>query len=302
MPTSGLRVASHDTVAVRVHSPRLLALITALVWLVPLLLLAVAAWQTWRMQIAESDSKIQNVLTVVAEQTEQVFRSHIVALQWTDRRTKGWTWDEIERSAELHEFTANLDKGSDYINSIYFVDTDGWIRMSNRRFPLPDKSRYVGDRDYFIAAQNGTADAIYVGRLEQGRWSRGLSFRVARRRSSADGSFDGIIVVRLSAKYFEARCLESTKRADDAIMLYLEVAEAKSQYREDARTTVGAMLLARGRRADALKQYEALSNEAEKPAARAEAAVRAGLIALDIATADRAKIDNAMAEKARALM
>ena len=108
--------------------------------------------------------------------------------------------------------------------------------------------------------------------------------------------------VALSAKYFEARCLESTKRADDALMLYLEVAEAKSQYREDARATAGAMLLARGSRGEALKQYEALSNEAEKPAIRAEAAVRAGLIALDLAVVDRAKIDRAMAEKARALL
>src|SRR6184192_2201817 len=108
--------------------------------------------------------------------------------------------------------------------------------------------------------------------------------------------------VALSAKYFEARCLESSKRADDALMLYLQVAEAKSQYREDARTTAGAMLLARGRRTDALKQYEALASEAEKPAAKAEAAVRAGLIALDLAVADRAKIDSAMAEKARVLL
>ena len=108
--------------------------------------------------------------------------------------------------------------------------------------------------------------------------------------------------VALSAKYFEARCLESTKRADDALMLYLQVAEAKSQYREDARATAAAMLLARGTRPEALKQYEALSNEAEKPATRTEAAVRAGLIALDLAIADRAKIDNGMAEKARALL
>src|SRR5436190_46394 len=117
---------------------------------------------------------------------------------------------------------------------------------------------------------------------------------------AAANSKDAAVV--LSAKYFEARCLESTKRADDALMLYLEGAEAKSQYREDARTTAGAMLLARGRRSDALKQYEALATEAEKPASKAESAVRAGLIALDLAVADRARIDSAMAEKARTLL
>src|SRR5207302_7560682 len=113
---------------------------------------------------------------------------------------------------------------------------------------------------------------------------------------SKDGS------VALSAKYFEARCLESTKRTDDALGLYLQVAEAKSQYRDDARATAGAMLLARGKRPDALKQYEALSNEADKPAAKAEAAVRAGLIAIDPAAADRGKADKAMTDKARTLL
>ncbi len=107
--------------------------------------------------------------------------------------------------------------------------------------------------------------------------------------------------VALSARYFEARCLENTKRGDDALALYLQVAETKSQYREDARATAGAMLLARGRRADALKQYEALSAEAERPATKAEAAVRAGLIASDLATSDRGKVYKDLVEKARTL-
>src|SRR5438270_2771658 len=84
--------------------------------------------------------------------------------------------------------------------------------------------------------------------------------------------------------------------------MYLKVAEAKSQYRDDARATAGAMLLARGKRAEALKQYEALSNEAEKSATKAEGAVRAGLIATDLAAADRGKTDKVMADKARTLL
>jgi TolA-binding protein len=109
-------------------------------------------------------------------------------------------------------------------------------------------------------------------------------------------------VVALAAKYFEARCLENVKRGDEALTLYLQVAEAKSQYREDARATAGAMLLARGKRAEALKQYEALANEAEKAPSKAEAAVRAGLIAIDLATSERGKVDKEMSEKGRALL
>src|SRR5207302_9936223 len=90
--------------------------------------------------------------------------------------------------------------------------------------------------------------------------------------------------------------------SEDALGVYMQVAEAKSQCRDDARATAGAMLLARGKRAEALKQYEALSNEAEKSATKAEGAVRAGLIATDLAVADRGKTDKVMADKARTLL
>ena len=203
IPTAGLVAAGDDNVVARARSPRLLASITALVWLIPLLLLMVAAWQTWRMQIEETDSEVQNVLTILAEQTEQVFQSQTVALQWIDKRTKGWTWDDLEHSAELHDFITGVEKGSDYIDSIFLADGDGRIRMSEQRFPLSNSLKFVGDREYFIAAKNGTSGTIHVGRLEQGRWSGQLAFRVALRRASADGSFDGILAVRLSPKYFE---------------------------------------------------------------------------------------------------
>src|SRR5262249_61936231 len=89
IPAAGSSAPAEHNVVVRAHSPKLLAVIAALVWLVPLLLLAVAAWQTWRMQIDESNSELQNVLTVLAEQTEQGFRGHTVALQRVDQRAAG---------------------------------------------------------------------------------------------------------------------------------------------------------------------------------------------------------------------
>src|SRR5207237_6976736 len=60
--------------------------------------------------------------------------------------------------------------------------------------------------------------------------------------------------------------------------------------------------LSRGKRVEALKQYEALANEAQKPALKAEAAVRGGMIALDLIQSDKNKIDKAMVEKAATLL
>ncbi len=108
----------------------------------------------------------------------------------------------------------------------------------------------------------------------------------------------------LSARYFEARCLEALGRKDEARDLYLQVIDAKhpNLYREDSRTTVASILLASGRKAEALKQYEALANETQKASLKAEATVRAGLIALELQQAENGKIDNAMGERAASLL
>src|SRR5437763_11640008 len=109
--------------------------------------------------------------------------------------------------------------------------------------------------------------------------------------------------VALSARYFEARCLESTGRKEEAADIYVQVAEGgnPNPYREDARWTAASILTSRGRKVDALKQYEALANESQKPALKAECAVRGGLIALELVQADKGKTDKAMADRAAAL-
>ena len=108
----------------------------------------------------------------------------------------------------------------------------------------------------------------------------------------------------LSARYFEARCLEVLGRKEEASDIYLEVAEAgnPNPYREDARWTAASILVGRGRKMDALKQYEALSNEAQKPALKAESAVRGGMIALDLVQAAKGKVDKAMVDRATTLL
>src|SRR5438874_8320615 len=110
--------------------------------------------------------------------------------------------------------------------------------------------------------------------------------------------------VALSADYFEARCLEATGRKDEAADIYVQVAEAgnPNPYREDARWTAASILAARGKKIDALRQYEALANESQKPALKAESAVRGGIIALELVQLDKGKTDRTIADRAAALL
>ena len=108
----------------------------------------------------------------------------------------------------------------------------------------------------------------------------------------------------LSARYFEARCLENVDRKDEAQNVYQLVAEVKNPnpYRDDARLAAGTIALARGRKADAFRNYEALANETQKPALKAEATVRAGMVAVDLQQNEKGKPDKTMAEKALSLL
>jgi TolA-binding protein len=110
--------------------------------------------------------------------------------------------------------------------------------------------------------------------------------------------------IALSARYFEARCLETLDKKDEACGIYLQVIDAKNPnpYRDDCRLAAASILLSRGKKLDALKQYDALSNEAQKPALKAEAAVRGGVIGVDLVQAEKGKIDKGIIEKAASLL
>ena len=108
----------------------------------------------------------------------------------------------------------------------------------------------------------------------------------------------------LSARYFEARCLESLKRKDEARDIYQQVVTVPppNPYRDDARLAIGGILLEKDRKADALEQFEALAKETDKPALKAEATVRAGTLALDLAVPEKGQADKAMTAKAKSLL
>src|SRR5262249_7545641 len=120
-------------------------------------------------------------------------------------------------------------------------------------------------------------------------------------RSTAKSKEPAVV---LSARYFEARCLEATGRKEEAADIYAQVANVgnPNPYREDARVTAASIFSSKGKKIDALRQYEALANESQKPALKAESAVRGGMIALELIQSDKGKIDKAMADRAAALL
>src|SRR5213083_3720025 len=167
-------------------------------------------------------------------------------------------------------------------------------RISSARTNLQKVLNDYGDSEFAGAAAYALAEIAFADK----DYAAALPLF---HRSAAKSKEPG---VALSARYFEARCLEATGHKEEAADIYAQVAEGgnPNPYREDARMTAASIFAGRGRKIDALKQYEALANESQKPALKAEAAVRGGMIALDLVQADKDKIDKSMAERAAALL
>src|SRR5213595_3063275 len=167
-------------------------------------------------------------------------------------------------------------------------------RISSARTNLQKVLNDYGDSEFAGAAAYALAEIAFADK----DYAAALPLF---HRSAAKSKEPG---VALSARYFEARCLEATGHKEEAADIYAQVAEGgnPNPYREDARLTAASILASRGRKIDALKQYEALANESQKPALKAESAVRGGIIALELVQADKGKIDKAMADRATALL
>src|SRR5881398_647127 len=167
-------------------------------------------------------------------------------------------------------------------------------RISSARTNLQKVLNDYGDSEFAGAAAYALAEIAFADK----DYAAALPLF---HRSAAKSKEPG---VALSARYFEARCLEATGHKEEAADIYAQVAEGgnPNPYREDARMTAASIFAGRGRKIDALKQYEALANESSKPALKAESAVRGGMIALELVQSDKGKIDKAMTDRAAALL
>ncbi|HEY8904943.1 MAG TPA: ATP-binding protein, partial [Rhodoferax sp.] len=194
-----------------------LRFITAVSWLIPLLLLGAVAWQIWQLEMKELDERITSTLSILSTETDRVFENQDMALDWLDDRTKRLSWAEIENSRDLFEFEKTLVVKSPYIDTIFLADATGIVRATSSHFPV-DRVVSVANRDYFLEAKR-TPDGVYIGDPVKGRMYGSFSFRVARRRSSANSAFDGIVAIGLSPSYIEKFFAAIGGAASDSICL-----------------------------------------------------------------------------------
>ena len=97
--------------------------------------------------------------------------------------------------------------------------------------------------------------------------------------------------VKLTARYYEAKCLEIANKRADAQPLYEEVFKTKEKnpYRDAAGLSLAYYSLENNQKQQALDRFQELGRDAVKPAVKAEAMTRAGILAGELKQREQAE-------------
>src|SRR5580704_11831524 len=96
--------------------------------------------------------------------------------------------------------------------------------------------------------------------------------------------------VKLTARYYQAKCQELTGKKTDAATAYEDVAKfnGKNPYRDAARLSLAYIALENNQKQQAFDLFNQLGTDAVKAAVKAEALTRAGILAADLKQKDKA--------------
>ena len=170
----------------------------------PVVLFAFAAWLNYRHEYAVADDRIERSLDILHEHTLKVFQTVERAIAEVNEIVRGMSDDDIRRDQlHLHERLKHIVDALPQVRAIFLIDRDGRPLVSSqlRRIPSDFNSR---ERSFFNVHVGGDV-GTYVSDVLTPRLT-GLStpfFVLSRRRSSADGTFNGVVAIAVLPQYFE---------------------------------------------------------------------------------------------------
>ncbi|HEY1300981.1 MAG TPA: ATP-binding protein [Stellaceae bacterium] len=204
---------------------------------VPLLLLAIAAWQNFQLVERQAEERATIEAGELDEHALLALRTYRLVLEWIDERIRARDWDQIEHSAELHRFLANIET-LPQIDAVWIADKSGHIRAGGRFFPVPQAADEADD-DAFAAQRRHNA-GIYVGSEHDDPITRHPVFDVSLRRSTADGSFDGAVIVSAKPQYFSDFYATISREKHYSAILLKEDGSVLARYPEASASAVFA--------------------------------------------------------------
>ncbi|HET6182501.1 MAG TPA: ATP-binding protein [Acetobacteraceae bacterium] len=174
------------------------------------MLLGAAAWYDHHAVVSRARERVQTTAEVLAENAHTIMETAALTLSLQLNAVRGMSWDEIDRSREVHDFLSGMVRRLPQLESAFFVDPEGRNSASSRAYPMPPYD--VRQRDYFQAVANG-ARGLFVSQPFHGMRDGSLGVVVSEARL-VDGQPDGLAAVTLSPTYFRTFYQSITGRSE----------------------------------------------------------------------------------------
>jgi PAS domain S-box-containing protein len=187
----------------RFDRARLAGLLPVAAVVVPLSILALGGWLTWRAVWDDAGSEMLRSARSAAEYGARTLESYNVAAGRLNDRLRGLSDAEIrQREGSLHLELQRMGAELSQTDVAYVIDRDGFPLLASNIFPVP-RDVTLADRDYFKALSAPDAPAVHVSRTLIGRFDGTLLFSVSRRRRDTGNppnpsGFDGVVLVSVS--------------------------------------------------------------------------------------------------------
>jgi two-component system NtrC family sensor kinase len=168
----------------------------------PAALFVYASWLGYQNNQVIADRQIDRTRDVVTEHALKVFESVERSIAEINEVVRDMPDDRISANEEnLHNRFKRLADSSNQIKSVWIFDKTGHALVNSLTYPAPTID--FSDRDYFKAHIDRDI-GVYVGEVLRPRPPYGGApfFGVSRRRSSPDGSFNGVIQTSILPEYF----------------------------------------------------------------------------------------------------
>ena len=184
--------------------------------LMPAALFVAAAWYDWREVNAQTSQTAMRMAQILREHGLKVFESHELTLDAVDDRIGGLDSPAIGASEDIHWFLVRLAQRHEQVTEIAILSAEGKVLSTSRSFPAPAADH--SDREHFRVLREehrGTFIAPPGAMRPNGM----RLINISRRRTAADSSFNGVIVVALSLDRFSALYRSITSAAENSVTM-----------------------------------------------------------------------------------
>jgi signal transduction histidine kinase len=175
-------------------------ILLALALVLPALIVIAVAWQERRVLLREGEQTSRRTVVALSEHALKVLETHSLVLEQVDAQIRDRRWRDIAADARLHRHLVEIAAKFEQVQSIGLIDAQGQLRQSSLRNAGSGIS--TAHRDFFVAHRDVTAGRLFISEAFEGGISKTKQFTVSMRRTTAEGGFDGLIVVAVALDYF----------------------------------------------------------------------------------------------------